>query len=332
MHARKFLRRLLLHTMVSPSLILACALVPSQADVYPGNRVIRVVVPTPPGPPPDAIARIIAIELSETEGWRVVVDNRPGALQVIALMEVLKQPADGLSIFPMTLGAIPTPVLAPEKGIRLQTDFAPVVKIATGYTVLVVHPSLPAATLPELVALLKSQPDRLNYSSGGFGTPAHLLGEMFKLQTSTSFTSIQYPQNAQRLSDLLTGQTQFAFFNTPAVVDLVATGKLRALALAGPRRIAALKDVPTVIEAGFPNLAAEDWVGFVVKAGTPIENIARLNAVVNKALAKQKIRDAFGRIGYEPAGGSSAALGNLIDSQIEYWTKVIKDSNIQMPQ
>jgi tripartite-type tricarboxylate transporter receptor subunit TctC len=332
MPARKFLTRLLLYTLVSPSVILACALATSRADVYPGNSVIRVVVPTPPGPPPDVVARIIATELSETEGWRVVVDNRPGALQVIAMTDVLKRPADGLSIFPMSLGAIPTPALAPEKGIRLQTDFAPVVKIATGYTVLVAHPSLPAATLPELVALLKAQPGKLNYSSGGFGTPANLLGEMFKLQTSTSFTSIQYPQNAQRLSDLLTGQTQFAFFNTPAVVDLVATGKLRALAVAGPKRIMALKDVRTVIETGFPNLAAEDWVGFVVKAGTSAENIARLNVAVNKALAKQKVRDALGQLGYEPAGGTSAALGSLIRSQLAYWTKVVKDSGIQMPR
>jgi tripartite-type tricarboxylate transporter receptor subunit TctC len=332
MHARRFLSRLLLHTLMSPSLILACAPATSQADIYPGNNVIRVVVPTPPGPPPDVVARVIATELSETEGWRVVVDNRPGALQVNAMTDVLKRPADGLSIFPMSLGAITTPALAPEKGIRLQTDFAPVVKIATGYSVLVVPPSLPAATLPELVALLKAQPNKLNYSSGGFGTPAHLLGEMFRLQTGTSFTSVQYPHNAQRLSDLLSGQTQFAFFNSPAVVDLIAAGKLRALAVAGPKRIAALKDVRAVSETGFPNLAAEDWVGFVVKAGTSADNIGKLNLAVNKALAKQKIQDALGQLGYEPAGGTSEVLGSLIGSQVAYWTKVVKDSGIKMPQ
>jgi tripartite-type tricarboxylate transporter receptor subunit TctC len=332
MHARKFLTRLLLHTLVASSLILACAPATSQADIYPGNNVIRVVVPTPPGPPPDVIARIIATELSETEGWRVVVDNRPGALQVIAMTDVLKRPADGLSIFPMSLGAISTPALAPEKGIRLQTDFAPVVKIAIGYSVLVVPPLLPAATLPELVELLKAQPGKLNYSSGGFGTPAHLLGEMFKLQTGTSFTSVQYPQNAQRLSDLLSGQTQFAFFNSPAVVDLIAGGKLRALAVAGPKRITALRDVRTVVETGFPNLAAEDWVGFVVKSGASAENIARLNVAVNRALARKKIQEALGQLGYEPAGGTSAALANLIDSQVAYWTKVVNDSGISMPR
>jgi tripartite-type tricarboxylate transporter receptor subunit TctC len=322
----------LLHGLILPSLLLTCALGASHAGSYPGNNVIRIVVPTPSGPPPDVIGRVIATELSESEGWRVVIDNRPGALQTIAMADVLKQPADGLSIFPMSLGAIPTPALLPEKGFRLETDFAPVVKIATGYTALVVNPSLPVVTLPELVALLQAQPDKFNYSSGGFGTPAHLLGEMFKLHTGTSFTSIQYPQNAQRLSDLLTGRTHFAFINTPAVVDLVATGKLRALALAGPKRIAALKDIPTVIEAGFPNLAAEDWVGFVMKAGAPADAVARLNEAVNKALAKQKVRGALGNLGYEPAGGTPEALGNLIASQVAYWTKVIKDSGIKIPQ
>jgi tripartite-type tricarboxylate transporter receptor subunit TctC len=331
MQACKSLSQLLVRTLVAPSMILACALATSQADVYPGNSIIHVVVPTPPGPPPDVIARIIATELSESEGWRVVVDNRPGALQVTAMTDVLKRPADGLSIFPMSLGAIPTPALAPDKGIRLQNDFDPVIKIATGYSVLVVPPSLPVATLRDLVALLKAQPGKLNYSSGGFGTPAHLLGEMFKLQTGTSFASILYPQNAQRLSDLMTAQTQFAFFNSPAVVDLVAAGKLRALAVTGSKRIAALADVQTVTEAGFPNLVAEDWVGFVVKAGTSADHIARLNAAANKALSKQKIQHAFELLGYEPAGGTSDALGSLISSQVGYWTKVVTDSGIRMP-
>jgi tripartite-type tricarboxylate transporter receptor subunit TctC len=328
----RFRTKLLLRGLVLPGLALVCTLLASQAEPYPGNNVIRIVVPTPPGPPPDVIARIVATELAESENWRVVVDNRPGALQTIAIAEVLKQPANGLSLFPMSLGAIATPALLPEKGLRLDADFAPVVKIATGYTALVVNPSVPAATLSELVALLKKHPDKFNYSSGGFGTPAHLLAELFKLQTGTSFAQIQYPQNQQRLGDLLSGTTQFAFFNTPAIVELVATGKLRALALAGPKRIPALKKVPTVIEAGFPNLAAEDWVGLVVKAGAPADSIARLNAAVNRALLKQKVRDALGRLGYEPAGGTPEALGNLITSQVSYWSKVVKDAGIKMPQ
>jgi tripartite-type tricarboxylate transporter receptor subunit TctC len=308
------------------------ALATSAAPPFPANDVIRIVVPTTPGPPPDAIARIIATEISESDGWRMVIDNRPGALQTLALAEVAKRPANGLSIFPMTLGAVAVPALLPEKGIRLQTDFAPVVKIATGYAVLVTSPSVPAATLPELVALLRAHPDKFVYSSGGFGTPAHLLGEMFRVQTGTSFTQVQYPQAPQRIPDLLSGVTHFAFYNTPSVVDLIASGKLRALALGGTKRIAALSDVPTVVEAGFPNLVAEDWVGFVVKAGSPPESIRRLNAAVNTALAKSKVREALAKLGYEPAGGTPDELGSLIQSQVAYWTKVVKDSGIKLPQ
>jgi tripartite-type tricarboxylate transporter receptor subunit TctC len=134
------------------------------------------------------------------------------------------------------------------------------------------------------------------------------------------------------MADLLSGRTQLGFINTPVAVDLVASGKLRALAIAGPKRIASFVDVPTVIEAGFPNLVAEDWVGFVVKTGTPGEAIARLNAAVNAALAKPKVRAALASLGYEPAGGSAAALGDLIVAQATYWAKVVSDAGIKMPQ
>ena len=328
MHKRSF-------TVATASLAMALvAGAPSggRAQPFPGDKIVRIVVPANPGSPPDVVGRIIAAELAESEGWRVVVDNRPGALQSIAIEDVLNKPADGLSIFPMTLGAIATPALLPEKRLRLERDFAPVVKIATGFTVLVVHPSVPANTLSEFVALLKAQPDKFNNSTGPIGTPAHLLGEMFRLQTGSSFSHVFYQKPQQRLGDLLSGRTHFSFYNTPSVVDLVATGKLRALALAGPKRVAALKDVPSVVEEGYPNLVAEDWFGFLVKTGTPGEIIERLNAAVNKALAKQKIRDALGRLGYEPAGGTSAELGNLLASQLVYWTKTVKDSGIKMPQ
>lgn len=314
------------------ALVIAGGTLSSGAETSRTNIAFRIVAPTGPGGPPDVISRLVATEISDAEGWRVIVENRPGALQTIAMMDVLKQPADGLSIFPMSTGAVAVPALLPNKGIRLETDFAPVVKIASGYLALVVHPSVPATTIAEFITLLKARPNKFNFSSGGFGTPAHLAGELFMLKTGVRATHVPYPQSQQRVADLLSGTTQFAFVNTPAIVDHIATGRLRALAITAPQRIAALKDVPTVGEQGFPDLLIADWQGFVVKNGSPSDTIARLNAAVNKALDDQKIRDALALIGYEPAGGTPTEFGDLIKSQVAYWGKVVVESEIKVPQ
>jgi tripartite-type tricarboxylate transporter receptor subunit TctC len=207
-----------------------------------------------------------------------------------------------------------------------------VIKISTSYNVLVVNPSFPAKSVSDLVALMKSQPDKLNFSSGGFGTPAHLIGEMFKLETGTRATHIPYNQFPQAITDLLGSTKQFMFVTTLPVVDLIQSGKLRALAVTGPKRIAALADVPTIVEQGFPNLVVEDWVGFAVKSGAPNETITRLNSAINKALSNPKVREAFARVGAEPAGGTPGVFGDLVKSQAAHWAKVLHDAGIKMSQ
>jgi tripartite-type tricarboxylate transporter receptor subunit TctC len=301
------------------------------AETYPTNA-IRILVPTSAGTPPDIISRVIATELSETEGWKVIVENRPGAVQTLAGAEVLRQPADGLSLFAMSLPVSAAPALLPNIPFRLDADFAPVIKVSASYNVLVVNPSVPAKSVAELVTLLKSQPDKLNFSSGGFGTPAHLIGEMFKVQTGVRAAHVPYQQFPQAIADLLNGTNQYMFVTTLPVVELVAAGKLRALAVTGPKRVAALKDVPTVVEQGFPDLAMEDWVGFAVKSGTPNDIVARLNGAIGKALAQPKVREAFAKLGAEPAGGSPADFGNLVKSQVAHWKQVVAASGIKMPQ
>jgi tripartite-type tricarboxylate transporter receptor subunit TctC len=305
----------------------------SQAVAQPFPlKVITIVVPTAPATPPDIISRVIATELTESEGWRVVVENKAGAVLTLGGAEVLKHPADGHTIYAMALPVSAAPAFLPNMPFRLETDFTPVIKISTSYNVLVVHPSVPAKSVSDLVALVKKEPDKLSFSSGGFGTPAHLIGEMFKLETGTRATHVPYNQFPQAIADLLSGTNQFMFITTLPVVDLIGSGKLRALAVTGPKRVPALTDVPTIVEQGFPKLVVEDWVGFAVKSGTPDEAVSRLNTAINKALSKPKVREAFARVGAEPAGGTPTDYGELVKSQVAHWAKVVKDSGIKMGQ
>lgn len=304
---------------------------PALAESFP-TSVIRVVVPTPPGTPPDIISRVVAAELSDAEGWRIVVENRPGALQTIGMADVLKQPADGHTIYPMSVPTAAVPALMPHLGLRPDVDFTPVVKVSTSYNVLVVPPSFPARTMPEFVALLRERGDRFNFSSAGFGTPAHLVAEMFKLETGTRAVHVPYQQPQQRMSDLLAGTNHFDFLATVTAGDFIATGKLRALAITAPTRVPSLRDVPTVVEQGFPNLVVEDYVGFAVKSGTPEAIVRRLNAAINDALRKPKVHETFAKLGATPAGGTEAEFAALIRSQVAHWGRVVREAGIKLPQ
>lgn len=303
----------------------------AQAQSFPSNT-IRIVAPTTPGGLPDVLSRIIATALTENEGWRVVVENRPGALMTLAMSDVLKQPADGHSIFPLLAGAMATPVLLPSARVRIEDDFAPVVRMSTSYLALVANPSVPAKSVPELVSFLRGNPREFNISVGGLGTPGHLLAEAFKLHTGVRATVVPYQQMQQRIADLLGGTTHFGFYPTPMVANLITTGKLRALAVTAPKRIEALGDIPTISEQGFPELAAEDWYGFLVKTGTPNDIIMSLNQAVNTALTKQHVRDALAKLGAEPVGGTPAEFASLIKTELVYWGNVVKQAGIKMPQ
>ena len=309
---------------------LACG-ASGYAQTYPSNM-IRMVVPSPAGTPPDIMGRIIANELSESESWRVIVENKVGAIQTIGLADVLKQPADGYTLASIALPASAAPALMPNLSFRLDADFAPVIKLASAYHILVVTPSLPAKSLTEFVALLKSQPDKMTFSSGGFGTPAHLAGEMFKLQTGVRATHVPYQGLSKAIADLMNGTNQYQFITPLPVMELIAAGKLRALAVTGPTRFPTLPDVSTVREAGFPDLIIQDWFGILVKTGTPNAVVARLNEASNKALAKPRVREAIEKMAAEPAGGTPDEFGTFLKSQVAHWSKVVKDSGIKMLQ
>jgi len=312
-------------------LILFCLAPYVLAQAFsPGT--IRIVVPSAPSTPPDIISRVIAQQLATDKDWNVVVENKPGAVMTIAGTEVLRQPADGSSIYAMSLPVSAAPAFVPDMPFNLSHDFMPLIKVAVSYNVLVVNPNLPVYSVSDLVALLKSKPDRLTFSSGGYGTPAHLIGELFEQRTGTHAIHVPYQQFPQAIGDLISGTNQFMFVAMLPVVDLIKSGKLRALAVTAPKRVPTLADVPSIAEEGYPDLVVEDWTGFDVKAGTPSDVVNTLNTAINTALTKPNVRAALGNLGAVPAGGTPDAFGDFVKSEMSHWAQVVKDSGIKIQQ
>lgn len=294
------------------------------------SKYIRVVVPTGAGSPPDILARIVGNAITEAEGWTVVVENKPGAAMTLGAAEVLRQPPDGHTLLSVTTPIAAAPALIPNAKLQIETDFDPVIQLGTTYNVLVVNPSTPARTLSEFIAYLKKDPGKYTFSSGGFGTPAHLLGELFKLETGVQTMHVPYKGNAQAIPDIINGTNTYQFITAVSVVDMIDSGSLRALVAMSRKRVPALKDVPTIIEAGYPKLASEDWAGILVKSGTPAPVVARLNAAINKAMQTDKVREAFAKVGTDPGGGTPEAFGMLVRAEVTHWSQVIKDANIKI--
>jgi tripartite-type tricarboxylate transporter receptor subunit TctC len=317
--------------VVASALAFAGVVAPAAgAESFPAG-VIRIVAPAPTSSPPDIISRVIAQELANGESWRVIVENKPGVGGIAGGNEALQQPADGLTLFALATPDTAAPALM-NMPFRLDADFDPVIKIAASCTVLAINPSVPAKSVAEFVALLKNHPDEMTFSSGVFGTPSHLIGELFKLEAGVRARHVPYLQLSQAIGDLLNGTNQYQFITVMPVIDLVNSGKLRGLAVTCSKRVPAIKDVPTIVEEGLPNLVEEDWVGFAVKRGTPADVVARLNQAVNKALAKPNVRETLSKLGAEPVGGTPPELGDLVKSQLAYWGKVVKDTGIRLPR
>ncbi len=309
--------------------VLSFAAPTTIAQTYP-SKPIRLVVPTSVGTPIDIVSRIVADKMSAALGQPIAVDNRPGATGIVGAQEVLKQSADGYTLLtimmPMSVGQS----IYANVPFDLRKDFEPIGQTAFSYNVLVVHPSVPAHSVKELAALLQAQSGKFNFSSGGPGTPAHISGELFKQQTGTDALHVPYNQFPQAIGDLLSGQNQFMFAATPPVIGHIASGKLRALAVTGPNRITALKNLPTMIEAGYPEFVVREWQGFVVKTGAPKEVITRVNAAIATALATEEVKQLFVNLGADPAPGSPETFSKLIGSEIDRWGKLAKSANIRV--
>jgi tripartite-type tricarboxylate transporter receptor subunit TctC len=296
---------------------------------YP-SKPIRLVVPAASSTPIDIVSRVVAERVGAIVGQPVVVELRPGATGAVGAVEVLQQPADGYTLMTTYMPMSVAQTIYARVPFDLRKDFVSLGQTVWSYNVLVVHPALQVQSPRELVDLLKMQPGKLSFPSGGPGTPAHIAGELFKLQTDTQALHVPYNQFPQAIADLLGGQHQFMFAATPPLIPHIAAGKLRALAVTGPRRIPALKEVPTMIEAGFPDFVVRDWQGIVARAGTPDAVVHKINRAIREAMQAAEVRALLAKLGADAAPGTPEEFAQLIALEIERWAKVAKAAGIRV--
>jgi len=290
---------------------------------YPAKQ-IRVIVPFPAGGPTDAIARAIGQKLSETWGQPVIVDNRPGAGGNIGTELAAKSPADGYTLFIGTVANAINQSLFAKLPFDFVRDFAPVTQNYVTGLILAVHPSLPAHSVKELIALAKAHPGQLSYSSSGVGGTPHLAGELFNSMAGVTMVHVPYKGSAPAMADLLGGHIQLTFDNMLTVLPQVKAGKLRGLAVTMTTRSPLTPELPTVAEAGLKGFEVKSWNGVVVPTGTPKEIIARLNGEIVRILRQPDLREKFLVQGVELVPTTPEEFGAFIKQDIAKWAKVIQ--------
>jgi len=290
---------------------------------YPAKQ-IRVIVPFPAGGPTDAIARAIGQKLSETWGQPVIVDNRPGAGGNIGTELAAKSPADGYTLFIGTVANAINQSLFAKLPFDFVRDFAPVTQNYVTGLILAVHPSLPAHSVKELIAIAKAHPGQLSYSSSGVGGTPHLAGELFNSMAGVKMVHVPYKGSAPAMADLLGGHIQLTFDNMLTVLPQVKAGKLRGLAVTMTTRSPLAPELPTVAEAGLKGFEVKSWNGVVVPTGTPKEIIARLNGEIVRILRQPDLREKFLVQGVELVPTTPEEFGAFIKQDIAKWAKVIQ--------
>lgn len=300
------------------------------AQNYPAKPV-RIIVMYGPGSTIDIMARLIAPKLTEALGQPVIVENRAGAGGAIGMDFAAKSAPDGHTL---TIGAtgpsVTNPLLYPKTPFDPLRDFAYISLIATGPAVIAVHPSIPANSVKDLVALAKARPGQLNYGTPGVGTSPHLAGELFKLVTATNIVHVPYKGNAEAITDLLGGQISIVFTGVPPVIPLMQAGKVKLLATTGDKRISNIPQLPTIAEAGFPGAAMGIWYGLVAPAATPKDILARLHKEITRIQSLPDIRERFTQLGTEATTSTPDAFTTLVREELGKWAKVIKAAHIKV--
>lgn len=295
---------------------------------YP-QKPIRFVLPFPPGGGTDTLGRVVGQKLGETLGQQVIIDNRPGAGANIGAEVAAKSPPDGYTLFMGNVAHTINVTLYSRLNYDLLRDFAPVTMLGLTPNLIVVHPSVPAHTVKQLIALAKAKPGELNYASAGSGSSSHLAGELFKNLTGVQMVHVPYKGGGPAVTNLMAGEASVGFATMPSVLAQAKSGKLRALAVTTGRRSQGAPEVPTVIEAGLPGYEASTWYCLLVPAATPKEIIMRLNVDTGKVLAMPDVNARLTGLGYEVAGTTPEQLSAYMRSEIQKWGKVVKATNVR---
>ena len=315
-------RRIVLGLLIAASICVYAA-GPTWSQDYP-NRVIKMIVPFPPGGPIDTMARIVAHELSTRLRQEVVVDNRPGAGSTLGSKAAAGTDPDGYTLLFGSSGSL---AVAPALYAKLNIDplklFAPVASVALLPHVFVVEPSVPAKTGQEFVAYAKAHPGKLNYGAG-LGTPPHLLSTLLKVKARIDVTYIPYKGSAASITDLLAGQTHFTIDGLLGLYPLIKEDKVRALGIARAERWPALPQVPTLVESGFPDFTHDAWTGVVAPAGTPADVVNTLNRAINEGLQSTEMKENLARFSAIAKGGTPQDFAAFMRSELPKWAELVK--------
>lgn len=320
------------------ALLIACSLAPAQqpapaksasAEGYPAKP-IRIVTPFPPGGGLDLMARVIAQWLSDAWGRQVVVDNRPGAGGSIGAAIAAKAAPDGYTLLIVSSAHTVNATLYRKLPYDTLKDFDPVLLVTAVPHLLVVHPSFPASTVKQLIAIAKSRPGQVAYASGGLGSSTHLAGELFRSMAKIKLLHVPYKGTGPSLVDVLSGQVPVTFGTVPSVIQQVKAGKLRALGLTGAKRARLVPDVPTIAEAGVSGYEAATWHGVLVPAGTPAAIVAKLNGEIMRMLNDAEIRARVTRDGLEPLGSTPEQFDAYLRAEVRKWAQVIRTAGIRV--
>ena len=321
------MRRLLLAGFAL--LLAAPAFVLALAQPYP-ERPVRIIVPTPAGGPVDVMARLIAAGLPASLGQNVIVENKPGAGNTLGSRLAAEAPPDGYTLMVSAAsGLIISPIIYKTAGYDA-ASFEPIALIAETPQLLVVNAQLPFKTVAELVAYAKANPGKLNYSTGGSGTLPHLAAELFKKTTGVNIVHVPYKGGGPALTGVMAGEVQMTFDPVATSLQLIKDGRLRALAIAGPKRVAALPDVPTMAESGYQSFTVGAWTALLAPKSTPAAIIAKLNDGVNKALQSEQMKSTLARLGAEPRGGTPEALADHMANETKRWKPIVESIDLKV--